>query len=330
VRAEEDGLICAYRLDGAGGAAALGWADLDPLRGGPLRGGAGVLWVHLDRTVPRAQAWLVGESGLDAIVRESLLAEDTRPRATVYGAGLMLNLRGVNLNPGAEPEDMLSARLWVEPGLVVSTRRHPILAIRDVREALEAGRGPAGEGGLVTLLAGRLIERMGPVLHAMDERLDGLEEAVLQPAEARLRAELRELRREAIQLRRYIGPQREALAALARADLAWLAAADRHRLAESIDRVTRHVEDLDAVRERAAVVNDELVGALSERMNRTMYLLTVVAAFFLPLGFLTGLLGINVAGLPGTETPYAFWAVCAGLAVLCGVELWVLRRLRWI
>jgi zinc transporter len=61
-----------------------------------------------------------------------------------------------------------------------------------------------------------------------------------------------------------------------------------------------------------------------------MYILSVIAAVFLPLGFLTGLLGINVAGLPGAETPWAFAAVCAILAVLAGLELWLLRRLKWI
>ena len=286
--------------------------------------------MHLDRTHPRAVAWLEGAAGIGELAREALLAADTRPRATPYDGGLMLNLRGVNLNPGADPEDMLSVRLWVRPGLAVSTRRFPMLAVRDLRAAIEAGHGPTGEGSFVVLLALRLLDRMGPVLQGLDERLDDLEESLLERESGELRSALRGFRREVVQLRRYIGPQREALAALALADLAWLEAADRHRLREALDRVTRYVEDLDAERERAALLADELLGLLSERMNRTMYLLTVVAALFLPLGFVTGLLGINVAGLPGTDTDWAFVAVCGMLVGLCGVELWLLRRLKWI
>ena len=107
-------------------------------------------------------------------------------------------------------------------------------------------------------------------------------------------------------------------------------AGDRAVLREVADRTTRFVEDLDAARERAAVVQDELNTRLSDQMNRTMYLLTVVATVLLPPSLITGLLGINVGGMPGAEQPWAFWVVIVLLLVLAGVEIVVLRRLRWI
>ena len=69
---------------------------------------------------------------------------------------------------------------------------------------------------------------------------------------------------------------------------------------------------------------------MSERMNRNMYLLTIVATVMLPLGFITGLLGINVDGIPGSQNaPWAFAAVCASLTVTVALELWILRRANW-
>lgn len=62
--------------------------------------------------------------------------------------------------------------------------------------------------------------------------------------------------------------------------------------------------------------------ARAERMNRQMLVLSVAAALFLPLGLITGLLGVNVAGIPGTETPWAFWAVCAILGLVAAGQLW--------
>jgi len=53
-----------------------------------------------------------------------------------------------------------------------------------------------------------------------------------------------------------------------------------------------------------------------------------VAAIFLPLGLLTGLLGINVGGIPGAETGSAFWIVSGGLLLLMVVEFWILKKLR--
>ncbi|HBF99444.1 MAG TPA: zinc transporter ZntB, partial [Alphaproteobacteria bacterium] len=93
---------------------------------------------------------------------------------------------------------------------------------------------------------------------------------------------------------------------------------------------TRFVEDLDAVRERSQIIQDELTTALSDKLNRNLYLLSIVAAIFLPLGFLTGLLGINVGGIPGTESPYAFGIFSAILVLIVGLQVVIFRKLHWI
>jgi zinc transporter len=77
-------------------------------------------------------------------------------------------------------------------------------------------------------------------------------------------------------------------------------------LREEADRVVRYVEDLDSARERAAVTQEELVNRVSEQINSRTYVLSVAAAIFLPLGFLTGLFGINVGGIALAENPSGF------------------------
>jgi zinc transporter len=101
-------------------------------------------------------------------------------------------------------------------------------------------------------------------------------------------------------------------------------------LREVADRITRYIEELEEVRERAAVLQDELLNQLTEAANRTIYLLTIVAAVMLPLSFITGLLGINVGGMPGEGSPSAFWIVCLLLVAFGLGEVWVFRRLKWI
>jgi zinc transporter len=103
---------------------------------------------------------------------------------------------------------------------------------------------------------------------------------------------------------------------------------DRARLREITDRLTRYIEELDAARERAAVTQEELAGRMSDQMNRIMYILSIVTGIFLPLGLLTGLLGINVGGMPGVESEMAFTIVCIVLVVLFAVAVWVFRRMR--
>jgi zinc transporter len=171
---------------------------------------------------------------------------------------------------------------------------------------------------------------MAPVIDELDDITDGLEDELLTGESREIRHGLRDARRTAIALRRYLAPQRDAMARLQTEDAPWLDGRQKARLREVTDRVQRYVEDLDEVRERAAVVQDELMNRLSEQMNRNMYLLSVVAAIMLPLGFLTGLLGINVGGIPGADSSIGFMIVCALLAGIGIVEVLLVRRLYWI
>jgi zinc transporter len=147
---------------------------------------------------------------------------------------------------------------------------------------------------------------------------------------AELRPRLAELRRESISLRRYIAPQRDMLARLAHERIAWLTESDKMLLRETAERTARYVEDIDAARERALISQEELNNRLAERMNRAMYTLSIVAAIFLPLGLLTGLLGINVGGIPGTESPWAFMIVTVFLVVLAIVLIAWFKKLKWL
>ena len=322
---EDGGLICAYLLDGRGGGRALAWPEI-----ASWRPEDGLLWVHLDRAGLEAREWLQRDSGLDPVIAGALLVDEVRPRELRVDDALLVMLRGVNLNPGADPEDMVGIRIWIQPTRIVTVRHRWLMAISDLRDALAAASGPTGPGQFLVMLSARLIERMGPVIDDLIDEVDRLEDVVVTAHSAELRVALGSLRRQAIALRRYLAPQREVMARLTMEQASWLGADDKAYLREVSDRTTRFVEDLDAARERAGVVQEELNSRISDQMNRTMYLLTVVAAVLLPPSLLTGLLGINVGGMPGTENPLAFTSVVGLIAVLAVVEIAVLRHLKWI
>jgi zinc transporter len=320
-----EGIIHAFLLDGAGSGRRLDWQEVRS-----WQPGQGLLWLHLDLNDAAARAWIERESGLEEVAQEAILAAETRPRAISIGEGLVVALRGVNLNPGAEPEDMVAIRGWFEAGRVITARHRRLLSVEDLVAAVEAGKGPETSAGLLVELADRLVQRMEHVIGQAEDSAAELEEAVLAEESRDVRTELASLRRQSISLRRYLAPQREALGRLQVEKAPWLTDADRLRLREVNDALVRHIECLDAVRERTSVTQDELVSHLSDQLNRRMYVLSVVAAVFLPLGFLTGLLGINVAGIPGAEYPKAFMVFTLGLFVLVALLVWLFRWKRWL
>lgn len=308
-------------LDGKGGAQKL---DSDQVAA--WKPEEGVLWTHLDYTNSHDQQWLKESSTLDGLVVEALLTEETRPRTTMIGDGLLIALRGVNLTPGSDPEDMVAIRIWVDKGRIVTTRKRDLLSVMDLVEKLNAGRGPTSTADFLVELVDRLVWRMSDTVDQFEDRVADLEERVLESGTTTMRYELANLRRQAITLRRYLAPQRDALARLLVEKVDWLDEGSRLQLREVSDRLIRHIEDLDAVRERAVVTQEELLGRMSEQINTRMYVLSLVAAIFLPLGFLTGLLGINVGGIPGAENVSAFWIF---LGFLVGVVVLQVILFRW-
>lgn len=321
----QSGLIHAFLLDRNGGGRDLEWSQVRD-----WQPGQGLLWLHFDYTDGEAQDWLRGDSGLEPLVAEALLTEETRPRAAAIGDGLLIALRGVNLNPESSPEDMVSVRLWVDENRVISTRKRRLLSVTDLVEALRRGRGPQSAAGLVVGLAGLLVWRMSETVESFEDRVDELEDRVLEAGGATLRSDLALLRKQTITLRRYLSPQREALARMLVERVSWLDDHSRIELREVSDRLLRHIEDIDAVRERAAVTQEELLSRNSEQLNNRMYVLSMVAAIFLPLGFLTGLLGINVGGIPGADEPQAF-AVFIGILILAVIgQVTFFRWKKWL
>ncbi len=320
-------LICAYVFDGEGGAKAVTW---DQVKEGVAPPESGFFWIHLRRDVAEVEEWFAEQSDLDPVIQDSFFAEESRPRCAFHGDRVVLDLRGVNLNPGADPEDMVSIRLLIEPNRIISVRRRKMMAIEDMRKAIASGRGAKDVGNFVTDLAFRMVERMDPTITDLSEQIDDFEDEYLTIPSGELRAHLGDVRRTAIQLRRYIAPQRDALNRLSVERIPWLSEKNYRHMHEAEDRVVRLVEELDAIRERAAILHDQLTDRRAENMNRSMLILSVVAAIFLPLGFLTGLLGINVGGIPGAVNPFAFWLVCLFALVIVVGEILLFRLLKWI
>jgi zinc transporter len=319
-----NGLLYAYLLDGKGSAKSLDWECVRKWspQDGPV-------WLHFDYTSPDVIDWITNKSGLDDVVVDSLLSEESRPRATMVNGGLLAALRGVNLNPGSDPEDMVAIRMWVDENRIISTRRRKLLCEDDIVKSLQANQGPLNTSEFLVEITGSLILRMGDTIDEFEDRTAQIEEDIIDSESYSLRSKLSELRREAIMLRRYLSPQREAMTRIQMEKISWLSERDRVYLREITDQLMRFTEDLDSVRDRAAVSQEELANRLAEQMNTRMYVLSIVAALFMPLGFLTGLLGINVAGIPGAEYKHAFWVFILILCGVVGLQIFIFKRKKW-
>jgi zinc transporter len=319
-----DFLHC-FVLDGRGGRETLDAAGLAAWQ--PEHG---ILWLHIDVNNEASRHWLTHDSGLPGTIADALLADETRPRSHISEDGGLVVLRGVNTNPGDDPEDMVSVRIWIETNRIISSSRRRLLSLQDVQGTFDGGKGPVSPGSFLAALIGLLANRIGDFVDTIEDRIGDIEDDGSSDDAVATRQSITGLRRQLAAVRRFIAPQRDALDRLYRQPGALFTDSEANELREEADRFTRYLEDIDLARERVVVLQEELLARVAQEQNTRMYVLSVVAAIFLPLTFVTGLLGMNVGGLPGLEYRHGFAVSIVIMVASAAVLLAFFRWKKWL
>ncbi|RVQ67755.1 zinc transporter ZntB [Croceicoccus ponticola] len=321
-----DALLFGRVLDGKGGGREVTWDEAQDWSPGVP---GEMIWLHLCRNRPGVQEWLETSLAISEPTAELLVSDQTRPRAFREGDTLVATLRGINFNPNAEPEDMVSMQLWSDGKRVITLRRFPLQTPRDTLAEIDGGFGPSDAGALITSLIEFMIARMNRSIIDMNDHIDQMEDADLDVDTERVLEKIAKIRRNCLALKRHMSPQHEALERISRDAPDWFEDHDRREIAETIERLSRYLDDIDISKESAVVLQDDIRARAASRSERTSYLLTIVAAIFLPLGFVTGLLGINVGGIPGMNDPQAFWVVSGMCGMILILQLVLFYRWKW-
>ena len=194
---------------------------------------------------------------------------------------------------------------------------------------MRAGRLTDG-GNFVAALALAISSELDPQVAVLGDSLDDCEEMLDGGDIYALRRKIARLRSQAIVLRRFVAPDRDALGAMAQLEFGWISKDDRMHLREAADRFARMAEELESVRERAALLHEQLTDLRAEKIDQRSLAIAVTAFIFLPLTFITGLLGMNVAGIPYADAAWAFWGVVGFcLAIALAVMGWFAKR-QWL
>ncbi len=323
---ENDCILSAYVFDGKGSGSKLANKDVaTELKGKHLT------WVHLDADSSETAKWLADNvSYLDSLAIEALLADETRPRIEEFDAGALIILRAVNLHKGADPEDMISIRLWVDKTRIISMRKRQLHITDEIESRIKAGRAPKSSGEFVTILLSFIFAQMEPIIQELNDSTDELEaQQLLDTTDVKLRHDIITTRIRAITLKRYITPQRDVIAHLRISPQKWVGAKERRHFLETHDIAVRYIEDLDMVRERAQVIQDEITNTIAEKLGGNMYVLSIISCIFIPLTFITGLFGVNLKGILWADGSDGFTILCAALLLVFSVQMLIFKKKKW-
>jgi zinc transporter len=291
--------------------------------------GPGFLWLHLEGRDDRDLAFIKQQPDIPDVAAGALAATETRPRCDRIEEGAILNLRGPGDIDPHDSDRLVSIRFWVTRNRVTSLGRRHLSATDEVVRKMEAGK-IHDSGDLVAAFAWAISTQLDPEVSGLGDTLDDVESDLEPNHLYRLRRDITRVRSQAISFRRFVAPDRDALRTLAAQDFDWLAEDDKLHIIEAADRFARMAEELEAVRERAALLHEQITDLRAEQTDQRALYISVVAFIFLPLTFVTGLLGMNVEGIPYAHSHWSFWGVVIFCAVVgLAVMLWFWRR-NWL
>lgn len=318
-----DGAATVLVFDGKGGV-----VRHDAVTGKPHVPARGFVLISGNSRAPEFKVWLKAELGV--FNADLLTVPSTRSRCTVLDDRAMVVMRVAR--PGAEPDDIgrQLLTLWVEKGRVIVASELNIPEFLGITKWETAHYAPVTPADLIARLGLRAADRLEPLVEMLGDRLDDIEESLLIHNATRAQGKLAHLRRNLINFRRLVWPQRDVLNTLEIEDLSFFTPRDRLRLREASARAARLGDELQALSERAVLVHEQIIDARAEQMNRTMLILAAVTVVFMPLTLVTGALGMNVTGIPWADSPHAFVTVCVGLLLMSLVIVWWMRGQRWL
>ncbi len=269
---------------------------------------------------------------LHPLALEDVVNVPQRPKVESYDAHLLLITRMVMQKDSAalDPEQV---SIFVGPNYVLTFQERFGDVFDPVRNRLRRGRGPIRKHGadyLAYAILDTVIDAYYPILEAMGDYLELLEEEVVQRPTLDSLHKIYRSKRELLTLRRSIWPQREAINSLVRDDSEFVSEPVRVYLRDTYDHCVQLIDGTETYRELVGGLMDVYLSSIGNRQNEVMKVLTIMASIFIPLTFLAGIYGMNFEQMPELKSVWGYPVLLGIMFVTAITMLYHFRRLGWL
>jgi magnesium transporter len=310
--------------------------DLPPQRLREIaQSGEGELWVDIDSTQMHQHALLEKVFGFHPLAIEDTLSPDTRVKLEEYDRYVFVTMAGIRFDQGtADPFDLETFNLYFFLGKNVLATVHgiPSPSCDAVRGRLLRSPDLLARGVATTMhsIIDQAVDAYFPLLEQLNDLVEALEQKLFDEFDELLIQEIFRAKRTVFTIRRHIGPLRDVLNVLTNRPSQFIRPETQLYYRDVYDHTLRIVESLDVTRDLLGGVLETYLSQSSNRMNRIMKQLSIVATIALPLVVVGGIFGMNFTRMPLLHDPWGFvWALVA-MAGVSGVMLWWLKRHKWL
>ncbi len=261
---------------------------------GKAVGGRGVTWINVNGLADIALIEQVGELlGLHRLALEDVVNVHQRPKVEEFDDHLFIVIRMLPNSTASETEQV---SMFLGKEYVLTFQEKPGDAFESVRQRLRQHKGSIrslGADYLAYALLDAAIDGYFPALERRGEDIEHLEDLVVAQPNQNLVSVIHETKRDLLDLRRAVWPQREMLNALMRQEGGFIEDKTRVYLRDCYDHTIQLIDIIETYREICSSLIEIYLSSLSNRMNEIMKVLTIVATIFIPLSFIAGVYGMN-------------------------------------
>ena len=320
---EPGGLICAYRfIDGV--AVPMRWHEVQSDEPAPP---SSFSWLHAKIGDGKIRHWLKTDQTIPEHIRDFLLCNDTTPCLNATDGGIYGTLVDIKMEIGDTGNEKGALHFFLDGGRLVTLRTQALCSANLLRQAVADGEVFADSTELFAGLLRCLGDGFADRIERLNGEVDDIEESVLSDRRSEDRAALSAIRRQLAELRRHINPERRLLQHFNRLRPAWVTPVAQEQLAQAMDAFNELHLILEALYERAKLLQEEIASQMSEQMNRNLMALSILTALLMPATLVSGIFGMNVAGLPGLHDEFSFMVV---MGVMVAMGLATVGLLKWM
>lgn len=297
----------------------------------PYRDKQTVTWINVEGLHDVGLIEKLGKHfGLHPLALEDVLNCGQRPKLEDYGNYHFMVMKSLYLKD--EELELEQISFFLSGTYVITLQEVPGDSFEAVRQRIRQGKGQIRRMGpdyLLYALVDALVDEFFPVLEAYGERVEELEDEVIEQPTPDTLNEVHRIKRELLMVRRTAWPEREVINALQREEAHLVRPETRVFLRDCYDHTIQVIDMVETYRDLASGLLEVYLSSASNRLNEVMKVLTIISTIFIPLNFIAGLYGMNFHNMPELDWRYGY-PMALGVMATVGISLVVyFRRKGW-
>jgi magnesium transporter len=299
-----------------------------------FRDTATVTWINVDGVHEPSIIETIGRHfGVHPLILEDILTTSQRPKMEDLGEMLYIVLRMLEYDEtkGEVRTDQLS--LILGRNFLISFQEEEGDMFDPVRDRIRKAKGrirKLGPDYLAYTLLDAVVDQYFAVLEKLGERIEALEEDLVNDPRKETLHEIHKLKREMIYVRKSVWPVREVVAGLERAESGLIQPTTDIFLRDVYDHTVQVIDNVETFRDMISGMVETYLSSVSNRMNEIMKVLTIISTIFIPLTFIVGVYGMNFKHMPELEWKWGYFLIWGVIVAIALTMADFFRRKKWL